>query len=402
MRISSVFASLASSSFLLVPLVVGCGDGGSASSTGGGGSGTTTPTGGGGAGGGTAGGGAGGVEFVMQPHPAFPELNGSKSAVIKSPKLVTITFPGDVNEADIQAVGDQLVTSDWIKAVGADYGVGDGTHLAKVVMPEPAPATLKESDLFTAVDQQIAAGLIPKPTADTMYMIYIPAPVDFSDDLGYHMCDDYLGYHWQVDLPSGTLTYAVVGDCMAGFEEVTATFAHEYIEMATDPGDVGGYYMQLAKTDPWASQNGQENADLCDYADYIVEAGYTYQRVWSNSAAAAAITSPCAPVDPTAVFYDVYAEPAPIPKVAAGQTATFTLTGWSTAPIPDWDLTFDADYYSEFKPTVELSQKTINNGTTVTVTLGVPANTPKGRLGTAMIYSGDGYGRFWPVSVRSD
>ncbi len=398
MRTFAAFASLAARAVLLVPLLAaGCGDEASGTSAGGGG----TSAGGGGAGGGTAGGGAGGAAFVMQPHPSFPVLTGSKSAVIASPRLVTITFEGDSNTADVQAAGDALVVSDWVKTVGADYGVGDGTHLAKAVLPGPAPAKLTESDLLAAVDQQIAAGQIPSPKSDIIYMIYIPGATDFDDGMGYHMCSDYLGYHWQADVPTGTLTYAIVGDC-TDFSELTATLAHEYIETASDPGETGGYFLQVAKTDPWISQAGLENADLCDYADYVTEGAYTYQRVWSNSAAAAAVTSPCAPIDPEEIFYDVYADPAPVPKVAAGQSATFTLTGWSTAPVPDWALSWDADYYSEFKPGVELSAATINNGKSVTITITVPAGTPKGRLGTAMIYSGDGYGRFWPVSVWSN
>lgn len=206
---TSALAPLAARAFLLVPLLAaGCGDEASGTSAGG-----SSGGGGGGAGGGTAGGGAGGAAFVMQPHPAFPVLQGSKAAVIASPKLVTITFEDDSNTADVQAAGDALVVSDWAKTVGADYGVGEGTHLAKASLPGPSPAKLTESDLLAAVDQQIAAGKIPAPKSDIIYMIYIPGATDFDDGMGYHVCADYLGYHWQADVPSGTLTYAIVGDC---------------------------------------------------------------------------------------------------------------------------------------------------------------------------------------------
>jgi hypothetical protein len=402
-HVLAAFASFAAPSALLLPLlVVGCGDGASGSFTGSGGGGSSTGSGGGGSSTGS-GGGTGGSAFVMAPHPAFPVLTSSSENVIAHPKLVTITFPGDVNEAAFQAVGDQLVTSQWVKTVGADYGVGEGTHLAKVVLPEPAPAKLSDPDLLTTLDQQIGAGLLPKPAADIIYIIHIPAPTDFEDPFGTHFCsDDYLGYHYWSNIPSGKLTYAIVADCTpgaAGFDDMTTAFAHEYIEAASDPY-LSGYLLDLSKTDPWVSQSGSENADLCQYNGQVTEAGYTYPRVWSNSAAAAAVTSPCAPIDPAEVFYDVFADPGPVPYVAAGETATFTLTGWSTAPVPDWALAYATDY-GNFVPIVQFSAKTINNGKTVTLTLGVPAGTPKGKLGTAMIYSGDGYGRFWPVSVWS-
>ena len=251
------------------------------------------------------------------------------------------------------------------------------------------------------IDQQIQAGALPEPGDDVVYMIFTAKGTNFSDDLGYQMCTDYLGYHWQTDVPSGTLTYGVVGDCAIGFAEVTATFAHELVEIASDPGFAGGYVFTTTSNDPWYPLNGLENADMCDSADYVVEDGYTYQRVWSNTAAAAAVTSPCAPIDPNEIFYNVYADPQIIPKVAVGQSAEFTLTGWSAGPVADWPLDYDAEYYGSFTPEVELSANTINNAKTVTVKLTVPPGTPPNRTGTAMIYSGDGYGRFWPVSVRS-
>lgn len=408
MRTPAAFGTLLLPSLLLFPLLTsGCEDGAS-SSSGGGGAGTTTSTttdsGGGGAGGMT--GGAAGMmgEFIMQPHPAFPTLQGTTDAVIPHPKLVTITFPGDPNGPKVEAFDEALVTSDWVKNVGADYGVGDGTHIAKVVMPNPLPKPADEPYVLQQIDEQMTAGLIPKPDDNTIYMITMPAKTVFDDGQGYKMCTDFLGYHWQTDLPNnpGTFTYAFIQDCEIGFDELTVTLAHEYIEAATDPGFSGGFFLAVSKTHPWTSQNGMENADLCDSAQYIQEGGFTYQRVWSNSAAKTGLTSPCAPVDPDEVFFDVYAEPQMVPKVGPGLSATFTLTGWSTAPMLDWTIDYDAQYYSEFEPQVELSSKTINNGKTVEIKLTVPPGTPKGRQGTAMIYSGEGYGRFWPVTVISN
>lgn len=398
--------SLLSRALFLAPLLVlgaGCDDGGD-TATGGGGAGVggTGATGGAGGSGGSGGvGGSGGGDFVMAPHPPFPVIEGDPAYVIAHPKLVTITFQGNPDAAQLQAVGDQIVTSDWAAAVGPDYGVGEGTHLAKVVLPEAPPAELSEPDLLALLDQHVADGLVPAPADDIIYMIYVSPETTFDDGTGYYICSDYLGYHWQSDVPSGTMTFAIVGDCGRGFDEVTATFAHEYIEAASDPGFVGGYYMQLSQSDPWVSIDGLENADLCDYADYVVEAGFTYQRVWSNTAAAAAVTSPCAPVDPAEVFYNVFSDATSVPQVAAGESATFTITGWSAGPVADWSLDYDAVYYGEFEPAVELSAQTINNGQTVTLKLTVPAGTPAGQLGTAMMYSGEGYGRFWPVSIRS-
>ncbi|MBK8254908.1 MAG: hypothetical protein IPK82_19890 [Polyangiaceae bacterium] len=375
---------------------IGCGDESTAGvgGTGAGGAGGSGASGG-------SGGSTGGAEFVMAPHPAFPVIDGDPAAIIAKPKLVTITFSDDANTEQLQAVGDAIGTSDWLKAVGTDYGVTEGTHLAKVVLPEPAPLQATDPEVLDLVDQYIQSGLVPAPAADIMYMIYVPAQTDLDDGWGYHVCTDYLGYHYQAQVSSGLMTYAFVGDCGGGLEEITATFAHEYIETATDPDVENGYYLRLKPSDTWYVLDGLENADLCDYADYVTEGGFTYQRVWSNKAAAEAVTSPCAPIDPNETFFNVYSDPATIPSLAVGESATFTLTGWSAGPVDDWKLDYDGAYFGEFEPEVEFSGLTMNNGQSVTIKLTVPAGTPKGRLGTAMVYSGPGYGRFWPVTVRS-
>lgn len=367
--------------------------------SGSGGSGASGGAAGAGGDGGTAGAAGGG--FVMAPHTPFPELEGSPGAVIPHGKLISITWKDNPDSAKIGQAGDVLVASQWLLETGKDYGVGAGEHLAKVVLPEVAPASLTESELFTLIDTHIKDGLIPKPAADTMYMIYISKQTSFKDIDGYELCSDYLGYHYQEQIPSGLLTYGIVGDCGMGFVEVTATFAHEYIEMATDADVNTGYVLDVANNDPWIALQYLENADLCDYSDYTVEGGFSFQKSWSNSAAKAAASSPCAPVNPEEVYFNVSADPATVPLVKAGQAATFTLTGWSTAPTKgDWELHYDTAYYGEFDPQVDFSDTMINNGKTVTVTLTVPKGTQSGLIGTAMVYSGPDYSRYWPVTVR--
>lgn len=400
MRLTS---PLAFAALIFAPILLPACGGDDTGSTSNGGTGGSTNSGGttdtGGAGGAT--GGTGGAQFVMQPHPPFPTIAGTMSAVIAKPQMVTVVFQDNPLADKIEAAGDAVVASQWLKDVGADYGVVSATHLAKFRIPQNEPASMQESDVLQILDEQIQAGNLVPPADDVVYMIYTAKGTNFSDDFGYQMCTEYLGYHWQTEIPSGTITYGFVGDCNIGFEEVTATLAHELIEIATDPGFSGGYVFNPLSSSPWFPLSGLENADMCDYADYVTEGNYTWQRVWSNSAAEAAVTSPCAPIDPNEIFYNVYAEPDTIPKVTAGQSATFTLTGWSAKEIPDWTISYDAEYYGNFTPKVELTDTTMNNGKSVTITLTVPAGTPKNRVGTAMIYSGDGYGRFWPVSVRS-
>lgn len=312
-------------------------------------------------------------------------------------------FEGNPYETQLDAAAKQIMTSDWLAAVGADYGVGTGEHLMTYVIPGPPPATMDDPTMLDMIDQLIQAGTLPPPgnPADVLYMIHVPAETSFDDGDGFIVCDGFYGYHWQYELTSGTITYGVIGDCDDLLDDITGTLAHEIIEAATDPGPDGGYYLDTADDDPWVAFYGSENADLCDYAPYHVEDGFAYQRSWGGAAAAAAVSSPCVPSPADEIFFDVSAEPATIVSLAAGQSTEFTLTGWSTAAMNDWNLTLDPESYTEFVPDVALDKATINNGQTVKLTVTVPAGTPPGRLGAVVVYSGDDYYRYWPVAVMS-
>lgn len=383
-------------------LPVGCGSDDDAAPSSGATTSTSATSGGGGEGGGTGGaGGAGGGTggFETAPHTAFPVLEGDPAYTIPALHLVTMVYPGYEFAEEVQAFGDVMVTSSWLGAVGADYGIQNGTHEV-VVLPEAAPGTLTDGELVALIETHVAGGLLPPPgdPTNTLYMLYVPASTAFDDGEGYFLCDDYYGYHYQVEGAAGTINYTMIGNCTGAIDDVTATSAHEYIETATDPGPVGGYWLDVADTDPWYTLWGSENADLCDYAPYHYEGGFAFQRSWSNSHATAATTSPCVPIPDGEVFFDVSASPADIPEVTAGESVSFTLTGWSSAPVADFPVYVSPDW-GDFVPVYELDRDTLNNGQTATLTLTVPAGTPSGSFGAALITVGDGEWRYWPVAV---
>jgi len=79
---------------------------------------------------------------------------------------------------------------------------------------------------------------------------------------------------------------------------------------------------------------------------------------------------------------------------------TFTLTGWSTRPVPDWNLTIEKAERSDLtlddmRPS--LSTTTINNNTGAVLTLHSPPGAPEGAIGGVIVRSGP-TGRPWAVS----
>jgi hypothetical protein len=365
----------------------------SASSTGSGGSSGGV---GGGGGASTGGGGSGGAPFSPAPHTPFPELTFHGEPSFAHTKLVTITFPGYAHKDEVEAFGDFIVTSKWLLATGEEYGVNDGTHLAKVVLPDEAPAAIDDAGLVALIGDRITDGTLPAGSVadEVLYLIYLPGSTVLTDD--GTLCTDFLGYHWEAQAGGQHIAYGVVGDCDGPISDTTSTAAHELIEAATDA--VNGWYLDPAEDDPWILLSGLENADLCQELPNVQEGGFALQRSWSDVAAKAG-ASPCVPIPGDEIYYSVTASPAKVPVIEAGTSATFTLTGWSSAPFDPWELSIDDYPLYDFVPEATLSATSIGNGGKVILKLTVPAGTPSGQIGGVLVDSGPGYGRFWPVAV---
>jgi hypothetical protein len=289
--------------------------------------------------------------------------------------------------------------------VGKEYGVTGGVHLKKVRLTTAAPTTITDTAIVALLKQLASAGTIPAPSAQNaqlIYLVYFPSTTKIDDGTGAILCgpDGYLGYHYADSLKgAGAFTYAVLPDCTGKLDDLTSTVSHEIIEAATDPED--GWFLDVAGTDHWSGENGQEVADLCQDDANVQEGGWALQRSWSNQAAMAG-GCPCVPIPSGEVFNDVSVAPAAVPKITAGMPMTFTLTGWSTAPMTDWSLVYSVSDSADFEPMVQFSSRMINNATQVTVTLTVPAGTARGQLGSIDVFSGADGGNFWPVTIISD
>jgi hypothetical protein len=338
--------------------------------------------------------------FAPATHTPLPQVGANSGVIYAHPKLVTITYQDYAVKAQVEAWGDAVVNTSWWTTVGAEYGIGAMTHAAKYTIPVHSPNTtpIEDKDIEAEIKSLVATGVVPTPPygdSEYIYMIYIPATVPLGLSL-----QGLGGYHAMVTLPSGTrYSYAVVLDDN-NLDDTTVTSSHELIEAATDPYDppLEGWIVNVQMPDPWYLALG-EVADLCNFEDPVQEGAYMYQRSWSN-AAAAADKNPCIPNQDEA-WETVSADPATMPTLAAGDSMDFTLTGWSTAlEMNDWtlDISTPADY-SEFSPTemvAHLSDKSINNGTTVTLTLKAPATAKSGQVGGMYVFSGPNY-RPWVV-----
>jgi hypothetical protein len=290
-------------------------------------------------------------------------------------------------------------------AVGAEYGVNHGTYSAKH-LTETAPGTITDTQIVSLINARITDGTLPTPPSsgsNYVYMVFFPRTTTVNGGTGLGvMCGQSgaLGYHAEGKHGTVSFAYAVIPDCTGKLGDITSTASHELIEAATDPYNAprDGYFYDPSATDsPWTGAYGDEVADLCEYGDDVFDGPWEVQRSWSMVEAAAG-RSPCVPAPAGEVFTDVSPSPNAVVQVPAGGSATFTLTGWSSAPTAPWTIAaYDADY-TDFSATASLSSDTIGNGGTVTLTLTAPASATSGQYGAVFVYSGQS--NFWPVAIQ--
>jgi hypothetical protein len=362
--------------------------------------------------------------FVEGPHAPLPEVPANGGPVLSHPKLVTITFTsppdagaaeGGISPTEVGAFGTWIVGSDWLSAVGKDYGVGLGTHVQVSLGPAPS-GSITDDQVQALLLAHIQDGSLPSnatgdgATDDYLYEFFFPATttaVSAPADLGGGTtCVEYGGgflggYHWQTMSPQ--VAYAVVPTCsggglVEGVADIEAEASHEFIEASTDPfpaTDLG--WAIIDPNSAWGFLDG-EVADLCS-PEQIEDSGFTVQRIWSNSAVTAG-TNPCVPA-PKEPFYDATTTPATVQNVKAGQTLTFQVQAFSNAPIMPWSVqAFTSD--GTFDPSPTLSRSTLGNGQTATLTLTIPKTVMSQDYALVILNSSlslEDYS-YWPVAVQ--
>ncbi len=325
------------------------------------------------------------TDTAVAPFPAFPpnapQILKGAGAVVAAPKIVTITFPGDVNAAAYEAFGDGLGDSAYWKTTG-EYGVGKATSGAgnHVRLPDAMPATLDEeggkreiTDWLTALFSAPAKNGLPAHDPANRYVIYADPKASLTY-VGEPFCGSN-HHRWAIDsavaIGGVDYRYLLVGQCDFGHGVLATTTANASSLIACSvtspsPSAVAG----APDTVPsWFSFDDAHLADsifheldtniggVCElYSQSFLaddETGFKagVQRLWSNASAAAG-HDPCAPI-PTAPYFDVVplGTEAISPTiygtkvdtkgfaVKIGDTKTFQIGFFSDAKTEPWTLT---------------------------------------------------------------
>ncbi len=227
--------------------------------------------------------------FDGKPHalPANAQLKYGGGPLLTSVQVFTIfwgklwgTTPSSSQMiTDLNAFFGAILTSALLDQL-AEYSVpgktiGAGAAIGTKSITANAPVgSIADSAIQAQLKRWIAAGTVPKATANTLYFIYLdPGIVSIMG--GSKSCQSYCGYHSN----AGRVYYAVMpyptcGGCLGGmdaFDALTGTSSHELCEAITDPVAGSGWYDQT---------NG-EIGDICAW-NFKKIGGYTVQLEWSN------------------------------------------------------------------------------------------------------------------------
>jgi hypothetical protein len=315
--------------------------------------------------------------FKEAPHGPLPQVEFHGGAIVANPRIITVTFKNYPFTPDVVAFAAWLPTTKWFSAWSADYGIKTLTAGGSFVIPTAPPVTdLSNFEAQPYLLSKIADHTLPKPKNGDVLAFYMP---------GQTGCN-LNGGHQQLGYPGVQAEFLLMYDCSQStsvdpdqLATLESTMSHELAEAVTD--DYGAWN----EDDPLVNTvAGGEIADMCAFFNTTKQVSgraFTWQRIFSNKAAAAG-KNPCVPVpSDDAIYYSVTTPQRirTVSKSKSDKTYTFPITGWSTAARSDWGVAVHPQTGpSTFDALATLSVSQINNGQTATLAMTVPANTPSG------------------------
>lgn len=378
----------------------------------------------------------------------FPTVNYGGGPVVAAPEIITITFSGNTFATHLDTFGDGIAASSYWSTVTSDLTcngtsacIGAGPAGASAVSSVAIGASYADTagaggtgNTLQPFLQSVIAALpsAMQPAADSLYVFYVPTTTTVSLD-GSQSCAAFGGYHNVMTIGSASVPYAMVFDCGARetlTEEQSVTFAasHEMLEGASDPTlPPNGYYIDenYQNSLAWETLGLGELGDLCvDLLglgeDLTTENGFSVQRIWSPTNAAAGNLDPCVPSNGQ-VYFNAFPTVSAV-IVDVGKTQTFEIDALALGSEPTWtvgvqDATVpgQADQYLAFSSAGGTNVNGVtaisaNSGDQIQVTVSMlkdPATAPGSLgwgLGLVTSYAGTNpaaatAGHFWPFIV---
>jgi len=213
---------------------------------------------------------------------------------------------------------------------GNSYTIGSGSvwsgnsaePTGNDVVDVAVPGTVIDSTYPLIIQHEIAAGHLPVPTANTVYVFFSPPGTEVYDSVrnGVPVGREYYGYHFvfpdrssatgyayyaAITCPgnaSQTLSGKIDGKPLNAFQALTETLTHEVTESITDPNcDDSGWTDPAYPNDGEIADMGLEPTRYDQVNDYYQKNwltlldDYVVPQLWSNKARGPASLSDAKP-----------------------------------------------------------------------------------------------------------
>jgi hypothetical protein len=338
-------------------------------------------------------GGSGGVGEPGGRQLAFPIVESYDGALLAPLDLITIVSQTQSTDAEfLFGFSSGIGASAWWKRLAEEYDLGSASAVANLMGP-PITADMTDHDVYDYITSAISANGGPERNGNSLYLLYLPPGITVIEQgVPNTGCDKFEAYHAAYGTRGDNL--AVVQQCGGTDprDSMTVAASHEIIEAATDP-DYQSYVLPaIAPHAPWTEPiwnaynltGRAELADLC-VGTYDLEAGYYYQRIWSNLDVAKG-GDPCAPELAEPYYVALFAQD--WYPINAGQTLTIPIFGWASSGMSSaWPLdAYAASAKTGFTATVG-GNGTLKANETSSVLVTAPADAPSGTFAVVSVES---------------
>lgn len=248
------------------------------------------------------------VETYPADFGAPPRVIASGGPVLKNFSVIPVFYANDPLQAQVEQFLKALPSTPYWEATTKEYGATTFTVGDSIVIADPAPSKIDDTEIQTWLGAQTDGTHMGWPSSNdqTLFALFYPQSTSITLD-GTPSCQGFGAYHNSaVSAGVADFPYAIMPRCGGGLDTLTVSTSHELVEAATDPFPMVKPAYQRIDNDHivWMLAGGGETADLCEFdrtASQRLVGNFLVQRSWSNASIKAG-HDPCVPALSGAFF----------------------------------------------------------------------------------------------------
>jgi len=230
------------------------------------------------------------ITFTYRGGPLLPHVR--VVTLFWGPAWSGSTLPAYFNSFFRALFADGRYMANLAQYSASGQPIGNGSFGGTAADTQQPPAKLQDAQIRTEIRAQIAAGHLPKPDGNTLYVLFTPPNVEVFDEYGDNSVDDFYSFH-DFDFAADGFPYAVLpyDDSLGDARYMTINASHEMSEAVTDPEVTGAvnqvgwyddYYGEITDiVDTLYDEGKIDDAGVTDELDGADGTAYLVEKNWS-------------------------------------------------------------------------------------------------------------------------